>query len=50
VRSDVTFVIDRSGWIRQEIGDGPGPATASTRSSFAVLLSSAARQALALKA
>jgi len=44
--SVVTFVIDQSGRIRQEIKDNPGPSTPSTRSSFAVLMSSAARQAL----
>jgi cytochrome oxidase Cu insertion factor (SCO1/SenC/PrrC family) len=46
--SDVTFVIGKTGRIRQEIRDNPGPSTASTRSSFAVLMSGAARQALAL--
>jgi cytochrome oxidase Cu insertion factor (SCO1/SenC/PrrC family) len=48
VRSNVTFVIGKDGRIRQEIRDDPGPGTSSTRSSFAVLLSGAARQALAL--
>ncbi len=46
--SDVTFVIDKTGRIRQEIRDNPGPSTASTRSSFAVLMSGAARQTLGL--
>jgi cytochrome oxidase Cu insertion factor (SCO1/SenC/PrrC family) len=44
-RSDVTFAIDQAGRIRLEIKDNPGPGTTSTRSSFAVLLSGAARQA-----
>ena len=43
VVSDVVFVIDRAGRIRQEIRDNPGPGTVSTRSSFAVVLSDAAR-------
>jgi cytochrome oxidase Cu insertion factor (SCO1/SenC/PrrC family) len=45
--SDIVFVIDKAGRIRQEIRDDPGPSTTSTRSSFAVLLSDAARQTLA---
>jgi cytochrome oxidase Cu insertion factor (SCO1/SenC/PrrC family) len=44
--SDQVFIIDRTGQIRQEIRDNPGPGTVSTRSSFAVLLSDAARQTL----
>jgi cytochrome oxidase Cu insertion factor (SCO1/SenC/PrrC family) len=47
--SDIAFVIDKSGRIRQEINDNPRPSTASTRSSFAVLLSDAARRTLALR-
>jgi cytochrome oxidase Cu insertion factor (SCO1/SenC/PrrC family) len=43
-RSDVTFAIDQAGRIRLEIKDNPGPGSTSTRSSFAVLLSAAARQ------
>jgi cytochrome oxidase Cu insertion factor (SCO1/SenC/PrrC family) len=46
VMSDLVFVIDKTGRIRQEIRDNPGPGTISTRSSFAVLLSEAARQTL----
>jgi cytochrome oxidase Cu insertion factor (SCO1/SenC/PrrC family) len=46
VMSDMVFVIDSSGRIRQEIRDNPGPGTNSIRSSFAVLLSDAARQTL----
>jgi cytochrome oxidase Cu insertion factor (SCO1/SenC/PrrC family) len=45
--SDIAFVIDKAGRIRQEMRDDPRPSTASTRSSFAVLLSDAARQTLA---
>lgn len=44
--SDLVFIIGRTGRIRQEIRDNPGPGTVSTRSSFAVLLSDAARQTL----
>jgi cytochrome oxidase Cu insertion factor (SCO1/SenC/PrrC family) len=44
--SDVAFVIDRSGHVRQEVGADPGPGTASTQSSFSVLLTQYARQAL----
>jgi cytochrome oxidase Cu insertion factor (SCO1/SenC/PrrC family) len=46
VMNDTVFVIDSSGRIRQEIRDNPGPGTVSTRSSYAVLLSEAARQTL----
>jgi cytochrome oxidase Cu insertion factor (SCO1/SenC/PrrC family) len=45
--NDLAVVIDRSGHIREEVGTDPGPGTASTRSSFSVLLSGYARQALA---
>ena len=44
--SDTAFVIDRSGHIRTEISDDPGPGTSSSKSSFAVLLSNYARRAL----
>jgi cytochrome oxidase Cu insertion factor (SCO1/SenC/PrrC family) len=44
--NDLAIVIDPSGHIRQEIDADPGPATTSSQSSFAVLLASAARQAL----
>ena len=44
--SDIAFVIDRSGHMRQELDADPGPGTASTKSSFAVLLAGAARQTL----
>jgi hypothetical protein len=43
---DLAFVIDRAGNIRQEVDTDPGPGTASTQSSFAVLLAADARQAL----
>jgi cytochrome oxidase Cu insertion factor (SCO1/SenC/PrrC family) len=45
--SDLGLVIDRTGHIREELGTDPGPGTASTQSSFSVLLSQYARQALA---
>jgi cytochrome oxidase Cu insertion factor (SCO1/SenC/PrrC family) len=45
--NDVAVVIDRSGYIRAEISTDPGPGTASTQSSFSVLLAQYARQALA---
>jgi cytochrome oxidase Cu insertion factor (SCO1/SenC/PrrC family) len=44
--SDLAVVIDPAGRIRQELSSDPGPATSSTRSSFSVLLSQYARQAL----
>jgi cytochrome oxidase Cu insertion factor (SCO1/SenC/PrrC family) len=43
-RSVVTFVIDPYGRIRHAVKNGSGPGTASTRSSFAVLLADTARQ------
>jgi cytochrome oxidase Cu insertion factor (SCO1/SenC/PrrC family)/preprotein translocase subunit SecG len=48
VMTDMVFVIDKDGQIRLEIRDNPGPGTISTRSSFAMLLSDAARQTLNL--
>jgi cytochrome oxidase Cu insertion factor (SCO1/SenC/PrrC family) len=45
--NDVAYVIDRSGHVREELSTDPGPGTTATRSSFAVLLAGAARQALA---
>ncbi len=45
--NDLAVVIDRSGHIREELGADPGPGTTSTQSSFSVLLSQYARQALA---
>jgi len=44
--NDLAVVIDRTGHIREEVGADPGPGTASTKSSFSVLLSQYARQAL----
>jgi cytochrome oxidase Cu insertion factor (SCO1/SenC/PrrC family) len=46
VMSDMVFVIDKNGRIRQEIRDNPGPGTVSTRSSYAELFAGAARQLL----
>jgi cytochrome oxidase Cu insertion factor (SCO1/SenC/PrrC family) len=45
--SDVAFVIDRAGDIRQELDFDPGPGTAATKSSFASELAGAASQTLA---
>jgi cytochrome oxidase Cu insertion factor (SCO1/SenC/PrrC family) len=44
--NDLAVVIDGNGHIREEMGADPGPGTASTQSSFSVLLSQYARQAL----
>jgi cytochrome oxidase Cu insertion factor (SCO1/SenC/PrrC family) len=44
--NDLAVVIDPAGNIRREVGADPGPATSGTQSSFAVLLSRYARQAL----
>ncbi len=44
--NDLAVVIDPAGHIRQEMSDAPGPGTSSTKSSFSVLLSQYARQAL----
>ena len=44
--NDVAVVIDRSGEIREEMSADPGPGTSSTKSSFSVLLSQYASQAL----
>jgi cytochrome oxidase Cu insertion factor (SCO1/SenC/PrrC family) len=43
---DVAYVIDRAGHVREELNTDPGPGTTATKSSFAVLLADAARQAL----
>ena len=43
---DIAYVIDRAGHVRQELNADPGPGTTATKSSFAVLLADAARQAL----
>jgi cytochrome oxidase Cu insertion factor (SCO1/SenC/PrrC family) len=47
--SDLALVIDRTGHIREEVGADPGPGTASTQSSYSVLLTQYARQALSDK-
>jgi cytochrome oxidase Cu insertion factor (SCO1/SenC/PrrC family) len=44
--NDLAVVIDGSGQIREEVSADPGPATTSTQSSFSVLLTQYARQAL----
>jgi len=44
--NDLAFIIDPAGRIRQEIDADPGPGTASTQSSFSVLLAGDARQAM----
>jgi cytochrome oxidase Cu insertion factor (SCO1/SenC/PrrC family) len=44
--NDLAVVIDGSGNIREEVGADPGPGTTSTQSSFSVLLTQYARQAL----
>jgi cytochrome oxidase Cu insertion factor (SCO1/SenC/PrrC family) len=43
---DVAYVIDQAGRVREVLNTDPGPGTTATRSSFAVLLAGAARQAL----
>ena len=43
---DVAYVIDQAGRVRKELSTDPGPGTTATKSSFAVLLADAARQAL----
>ncbi|HEV8277511.1 MAG TPA: SCO family protein [Streptosporangiaceae bacterium] len=43
---DLAYVIDQEGHVRQELNTDPGPGTTATKSSFAVLLADAARQAL----
>jgi cytochrome oxidase Cu insertion factor (SCO1/SenC/PrrC family) len=45
-RGYAAFVIDPAGRVRQEFRHDPGPGTAASRSSFAVLFASAVRQAL----
>ncbi|HEX7265899.1 MAG TPA: SCO family protein, partial [Streptosporangiaceae bacterium] len=43
---DLAYVIDQAGHVRQELNTDLGPGTTATKSSFAVLLADAARQAL----
>ena len=42
-QDDVAWVIDRRGQVREELNISPGPGTAASESSFAVLLAGAAR-------
>jgi cytochrome oxidase Cu insertion factor (SCO1/SenC/PrrC family) len=42
--SEVAYVIDASGRVRAEFEDDPGPGTAPTKASFAVMLANVARQ------
>ena len=44
--TEVAYVIDPSGRLRQEFADDPGPATSATQSSFAAMLADAARHYL----
>jgi cytochrome oxidase Cu insertion factor (SCO1/SenC/PrrC family) len=44
--NDLALIIDPAGRIRQELNADPGPSTSGTKSSFSVLLSQYARQAL----
>lgn len=44
--NDLAVVIDPAGRIRQELDADPGPGTSGTRSSFSVLLTQYARQAM----
>jgi cytochrome oxidase Cu insertion factor (SCO1/SenC/PrrC family) len=44
--NDVAYVIDQAGHVRAELSTDPGPGTTATKSSFAVLLASTARQVL----
>ena len=43
---DLAYIIDAEGQVRQELNTDPGPGTTATKSSFAVMLADAARQAL----
>jgi cytochrome oxidase Cu insertion factor (SCO1/SenC/PrrC family) len=44
--ADLAFVISPSGRIREELSDDPGPGTASSQSSFAVLMADAVTQSM----
>jgi cytochrome oxidase Cu insertion factor (SCO1/SenC/PrrC family) len=46
LHNDQAYVIDKAGHVREEFTTDPGPGTAATKSSFAVLLAGAARHAL----
>ena len=43
---DIAYVIDQAGQVRAELNTDPGPGTTATKSSFAVLIANAARNAL----
>ena len=44
--SEIAVIIDRSGHVRQEFQDDPGPGTSATQASFASLLAGSVRQVL----
>ncbi len=44
--TEVAYVIDQSGRVREEFEDDPGPGTSSTKASFSVMLANAAQQYL----
>ncbi len=44
--NDIAYVISRTGQLRQELSDDPGPGTSATISSFAVLLADSVRQTM----
>ncbi|MFI5062830.1 MAG: SCO family protein [Streptosporangiales bacterium] len=44
--TEVAYVIDQAGHVREEFEDDPGPGTSSTKASFAVMLANAAQQYL----
>jgi cytochrome oxidase Cu insertion factor (SCO1/SenC/PrrC family) len=44
--ADIAYVIDAAGRLRRELNSDPGPGTASSTSSFAVVLANAAKQVL----
>jgi cytochrome oxidase Cu insertion factor (SCO1/SenC/PrrC family) len=46
LHSDLAYVIDQSGHVRQVLSMDPGPGTAASQSSFSVQLTDAARQLL----
>jgi cytochrome oxidase Cu insertion factor (SCO1/SenC/PrrC family) len=46
VHNDIAFVIGPGGRVRQALNSDPGPGTASSKSSFAVVLADAAERAL----
>jgi cytochrome oxidase Cu insertion factor (SCO1/SenC/PrrC family) len=45
-QAQVAWLIDRTGQVREELNISPGPGTAASQSSFAVLLAGAARRFL----